>query len=212
MASKVPSPFEAPEVWETLKLISNQGKVIVPGIVKVDVIPGAPEIDTSTAPGQDGVEQQILGWRPGSARVQVEVINSDEFYKLKAVLDIYRRKREDKILGLQAIHPNLNLYGLNHVYIESIEAPDYEIDIGYSVVINLKEYFPEYASLKYKTKVQTIKGTGSAGGTSGGDGQTGGQYSAKKAQKNAPSKKGKSALEKGFRDGSRLFNRLTGGN
>lgn len=201
-----PNPFINPELWETLVLVGPKGRVTVPGVVEVDVEPGAPEVDEVSVPGQEGVKALELGWRAGRATVRVEVIDAEGFSKLQAVLDLYRRRKGDPIQPLNALHPNLSLHGLKNVYIAAIRAPDFSRE-GYTLEIELKEYFPEYAQAR--ANVGRV-GDGSSPSSSG-DGKDprkpGAQPTSKQAQKNPPS----SYFEKQFQAGFGFAQRVTGG-
>lgn len=184
--SKVPNPFTNPELWETLVLVGPKGRVSVPGVANVQVEPGAPEVDEVTVPGEEGAKALELGWRPGRARVSVEVIDAEEFEKLRAVLDLYRRRKGDPIQPLTAVHPNLTLHGLQNVYIEAVRAQDFSRE-GYTLEIELREYFPEYARAKVNVG-QVGKGTSPNPAGDGSDPRKpGAQPTAKAAKSNPPS-------------------------
>ncbi|PZA07757.1 MULTISPECIES: hypothetical protein [unclassified Meiothermus] len=201
-----PNPFINPELWETLILVGPKGRVTVPGVVNVDVEPGAPEVDEVSVPGQEGVRALELGWRAGKATVRVEVIDAEEFSKLRAVLDLYRRRKGDPIQPLNALHPNLSLHGLKDVYIASIRAPDYSRE-GYSLEIELREYFPEYAQARVNVGQIGTESSPSSSGDGTDPRKPGAQPTAKQAQKNPPS----SYFEKQFQAGFNFAQQITGG-
>ena len=90
---KIPNPYEAPLVWETLVLrTGGSGRVIVPGIVNVEVSGGIRE-SRQDAPGENGARATFLGYRDAEITITANAATSAEFDALTTVLELFRTPR-----------------------------------------------------------------------------------------------------------------------
>lgn len=202
MANRVPSPMEAPALWERLVLLGPNGRLTLPNVT-VNVRGGGLQEDSREVKGQNGSSSTttFLGYRDAEVEVVSEAYTKPEFERQRAALELYRNKRQGKPVVLDAVHPNLELHGIKQVYLFSIDSDDYSTDTGFVLKLSLKQW-------QSKTTVKTSALDGSGAGT--GDGAGGPKSTADKAKNNSPSKGGQSSIAKGFAAGSQFANQLLG--
>jgi hypothetical protein len=218
MPNRVPNPFDAPEMWETLVLVGSRGRTTIPGVADVSVRAGRPSIDQQEVPGSIGAVAYQIGWKLGGATCVIQTWNKADFDKLRALLEVYRRTPNAKVESIQALHPNLQMHNLTNVYLKSIEANDYNPDDGYVMTIELEEFTPDMRDQRTRQQFERLRaaeqarqsgGSSKAAGASGGAGgapNTSGSNSrqpastAQRANQNRPSQT--PSLVQGVIDGS----------
>jgi hypothetical protein len=212
VANQIPNPFEAPELWEALKLVGSLGTVTLPNVT-VNVRGGGLKEDSAPVAGQDGVERTFLGYDDGDIEVESIADTKAEFNKLRAAVGLYRNRREGKPQVVTGIHPNLQLHGITNVYIVGLSSDDFDPDRGFILRLKLREW----QSKTSRTTKGTSKVAGGTAGTGVGAGDTSrpsanrpNTSTAQQAAQNPPSKT--AVGPNGWADGSRLARQLLGGN
>jgi hypothetical protein len=164
----IPSPFEAPELWETL-IITNGGnmRVSVLGVVTVDVTGLALREDEKPIPnpttGGKNTYRTFLGYEDAKASIKINVIDETEYYKLRSILELFRNRRTNaQPKRYVFIHPNLQLHGIKFMYIFAITAPDYDPDTGYTVTLECKEWQERTINRSYYTSAASGADGGNA--------------------------------------------------
>lgn len=154
-AKVIPSPFEAPELWETL-IITDGGTVRIEtsGIVDVDVRGLSLKEREANVPGRDGVTRTFLGYQDAEASIKINAINKEEFANLRSILERFRNRKGFPPVAYSFIHPNLQLHGVDYMYIFNVIAPDYNPDTGYTLTLECREW-----QASYKTRTQSTSKT-----------------------------------------------------
>ena len=205
--AKIPSPWEAPEVWETLTLLGPQGRVAIPNVT-VNVRGGGLEEDSAPIAGENGAERTFLRYRDAEVEVEAVADSKAEFERILAVLNLYRNRRDKKPVILQAAHPNLQLHGVRYVYLFEVESPDFSRESGFVLRFKLREWQSRERRSGAVEKLDGPAPGSLAGSGSGGAG--GGKPSAQKAGENRPSTVGLWSVARGVADGSAVANRIVG--
>jgi hypothetical protein len=154
-AKTIPSPFEAPELWETLVITDGRTKYVsVTGVVDVDIVGRGLKEREATVPGRDGSTYTFLGYRDAEADIRINVLDKSEFANLREVIEKFRNRKGQAPIGYEFIHPNLQLHDINYLYIFNVTAADYNPDTGYTLTLECREW-----QASYKTRTQSTSKT-----------------------------------------------------
>ncbi len=175
MSSKVGNPFTNPGSWDKLTLEGGAGGYTLPGIVKISYEAGLNE-DSAPTPGQNGRNTTLLGYKPASFDVSVQVWTEEQFEELRRIVEIFRPKNDGaKAKAVLAIHPQIQFLGVKYVYITSITGGGYSPRDGYILNLKLEQFFekttgelvkpatPNPLKPKPKPKTKTVTTRSSSG-------------------------------------------------
>ncbi|MDX2122966.1 MAG: hypothetical protein SF070_18140 [Gemmatimonadota bacterium] len=215
MGNRIPSPFDSPALWESLKLVGPRGTVTVPNVT-VNVRGGGLKEDSRPVPGQDGREVTFLGF--GDAEIEVESVadTEAEFRKVQAGVELYGNRRDGgRPAVVTAIHPNIQLHGITGVYIFRVETPDYSPQTGFVTRFSLRQWQSKTTGTAGASKVQGGAGAGGSGANDGRQGNAPANPNAPRAQQtaaNPPSKTAAGAIGAAYARGVAAGSAFVGGN
>jgi hypothetical protein len=136
------NPFDAPELEDQLVLFGPTGKATIPGVARVSVNTQIRE-DVAEVEGEDGAQVTTLGYDPAEIKVEVQLWEASQYDKLKAILELYRPRRNHKPQPVDAVHPKLLLHGIRQVYLFKIQDEPYTSKEGYRLTLSLREWWSE---------------------------------------------------------------------
>jgi hypothetical protein len=145
-------------LWDTMQLHSGKSIYTIPGVCLVSVATGINE-DSVSVPGKDGVTTTHLGYKAAEVNVDVQVWTAKQFEVLQKIVQLFRPKRGETPKALDAIHPQLEVYGIKQVYIFNVSAPSYNKSEGYKMTLQLREWWPETKTSKKTEKVKAAAAT-----------------------------------------------------
>ncbi len=215
-AANIPSPIDAPAVWETL--IITDGATVrneVLGVANVDVRGLGLKEQERDVPGKDGVTRTFLGFKDAEASIKINAITTPEFQQLRQILERFRGKRGQVPVAYTFVHPNLQLHGITYMYIFDIAASDYDPDTGYTLELQCREWQSETKVSKSSGK---IKGKKDKDDVEKGNPPPSSTNKPQKPQSNAqnarndrPAQRNTSSLAKSFAVGSNAARGILGG-
>ena len=146
------NPIENPDAWDRLVIQGPGGKVTL----HAPRITARGRLRVETAPEQVVTH---LGYEPREVQVEARVWDAEQWPEVKRLLDLWRPKGENpKPAACTAIHPQLELLKLEHVYIWSVELLPYDPREGYRLRLTLREWWPE--KTRQAKKAEAIQGGG----------------------------------------------------
>lgn len=138
-------PFDNPLLWDKLTLEGGAGRFTLPGIVKISYELGLIE-DSAPVLNQNGKEaglqKTLLGYKPATFDVVIQVWTAAQFKELGRILEIFRPKNNNAPpKAILAIHPQIQLLGVKNVYITSVSGDGYSPKDGYFMRLKLEQWF-----------------------------------------------------------------------
>lgn len=137
----IPSPFDAPDAWDTLDL----GGVVFTGAFKFSGTALKRKLDRRHAPGRDGARVRDKGYDIAELTLTLRCVEPEHWGELEALVALLFPRSADPA-GRNAHncnHPALALAGITRVYATEMDVPDPDEKGSVSVTIKLVEYRDE---------------------------------------------------------------------
>ncbi len=153
------SPIRNPEAWDRLVIQGPGGKVTL----------HAPRITARGRLRVDVAPDQVvthLGYEPREVQVEARVWDAEQWPEIESLLELWRPAGDDpKPAACTAIHPQLELLGLERVYIWTVDLQPYDPREGYRLRLTLREWWPE--KIEQPKPPEAVAGGGGGGGLIG---------------------------------------------
>jgi hypothetical protein len=128
----------APELWDTLKL----GGATLPG--RVEITGGSIGVREDRVPVPGGKEEvNTLSYRPAEVEIVVAMWEQIHLDKFKEIVNLYGPKRNNKRIPLTVLHPALNIFGINFLYVIEMTLPIKTRTGLYESTISLREFWED---------------------------------------------------------------------